>query len=283
MHLVIDDMKDGYRTLIDEVLWHGRLVSPRGQETREVIGASFELTNPYESLPWGINRGFGKGIAAAEALQLIGGVSHPELMAKLGKNFPRFQDGGTFHGAYGPRLRQQLPRVVDRLEKDPDTRQAIANIWDPSLDLPEDGLRDYPCTLNLHFMIREGKLVLCTTMRSNDVWWGLAHDVFQFTQLQLTVATALRLPPGSYHHRANSLHVYTRDLDDIEKLTSYRHIAGVEYTPAGIDVYHEPEDTAADRFRLAASTARALLADTPAVGGTADERWYREAIGRAAA
>jgi thymidylate synthase len=281
MHLVINDMKDGYRELIDFVVENGKTVSPRGQETREIVGASFELTNPYESLPWGINRNFGKGIAAAEALQLIGGVSHPALMAKLGQNFPRFQDGGTFHGAYGPRLRQQLPRVVDRLEKDPDTRQAIANIWDPALDLPEDGLRDYPCTLNLHFMVRDGRLVLCTTMRSNDVWWGLAHDVFQFTQLQLTVATALRIPPGAYHHRANSLHVYTRDLEAISKLTSYRRLPGMEYTPAGIDVYHSDAPTAAERFREAAETARALL-DNSSQYGTADEVWYRKAIGHAA-
>lgn len=281
MHLVIDDLKEGYRDIISAVRDNGELVAPRGQETLEVVGASFTLTNPYESLPWGINRHFGKGIAAAEALQLIGGVSHPELMAKLGKNFPRFQDGGTFHGAYGPRLRQQLPRVVDRLEQDPDTRQAIANIWDPALDLPEDGLRDYPCTLNLHFMIRDGRLVLCTTMRSNDVWWGLAHDVFQFTQLQLTVATALRIPPGAYHHRANSLHIYTRDLDAADKLTSYRKITGVEYTPAGIDVYHSDETRAADRFREAAAAARALLVDSSPYGN-ADEVWYQKAIGHAA-
>ena len=55
-------------------------------------------------------------------------------------------------------------------------------------------------------------------MRSNDVWWGLPYDVFQFTQLQLTLARLLDVAPGEYTHMVGSLHAYERDADGIDAL-----------------------------------------------------------------
>lgn len=218
MQFVVDDLQNGYVDIVATVCEQGTPVAPRGQATREVLGATIVLTDPRRSLPIGVGRKLNPAIAAVEALQLIGGVSHPELMVRVAKNFDQFRDGGAFHGAYGPRIRAQLPRAVDRLLLDPDTRQAVVTIWDPALDAHVEGLHDYPCTIALQWMIRDGKLDAHTFMRSNDVWWGLAYDAFQFCQLQFTVAHALRLPVGTYYHHANSLHVYERDFAAIENL-----------------------------------------------------------------
>lgn len=271
MRFEVDNMRDGYVHIVRAVMAHGEPVAPRGQMTREVLGATIVLANPQDSLPIGVGRTYGRGIAAAEALQLIGGVSSPEVMLAIAPRFANFMDGGVFHGAYGPRLRTQLPRMIDRLRDDVDTRQAVVTIWDPLHDLYEDGLKDYPCTNHMHFMIRDGKLDLHVLMRSNDVWWGLAHDVFQFTQLQLTVAAVLDLPVGRYFHHANSLHFYERDINEVSSLHDYD--GSPIRTPAGLC------GRAGDTWSDVSLRARQLL--TGAHPENTSEAWYAVAIAKA--
>ena len=60
-------------------------------------------------------------------------------------------------------------------------------------------------------MLRDNKLNLLTSMRSNDIYWGLSHDVFCFTMLQEAVARALGAELGTYKHVVGSLHLYLKD------------------------------------------------------------------------
>jgi thymidylate synthase len=266
----IDRLRDGYAQIAHDVATHGDRTSPRGQTTYEVQGATIVLYNPAESLPVGINRGLNTAIAAAEALQLIGGVSYPDLMVKVAANFDQFRDDGTFHGAYGPRVRPQLPVIVDRLKRDPATRQAIIVLWDPLHDLFVQDSKDYPCTIALQFVIRGGELHMHTFMRSNDVWWGLPYDVFQFTQLQFTVANALGIPVGWYWHHANSLHIYERNLADLDKLTPPDDR---EHPPAaGIGLRHSKITESMSVARLLLSGIRDSVAVNPG------ESWYIETL-----
>jgi thymidylate synthase len=121
-----------------------------------------------------------------------------------------------------------------KLQEDPDSRQAKITFWDPILDnLP--GKRDYPCTSELRFLIRDGKLIVSATMRSNDAWLGLAYDAFQFTQMQISIARALGVGVGMYHHHVCSLHVYERDLDAIERLHIPKTPPSIMYMGIGRD------------------------------------------------
>jgi len=204
----------GLQRVFNVVMEHGDKVSPRGQETTEVRGFTLELDDPADSLlTRDIRPNFSPGIAAAEAAQLIGGISDPNLMGKVSPNFLKFRNGGTLLGAYGPRIRTQLPQVEKRLREDASNRQTVLTIWDPMTDLWSDGVYDLPCTTLFQFFIRDNKLDMQTYMRSNDVWWGLCYDVFQFTQLQLALAVALDVAVGKYVHTAGSMHVYARDYD----------------------------------------------------------------------
>jgi thymidylate synthase len=216
--LEVDDLRGGYVTICQAVRDLGVKTAPRGQKTREVLEGIIILRNPVDALPIGVGRKLNTRIALIEAAQLVGGVSN---VLKTVEIQPRFRDflepNGMQHGAYGPRVALQLGHVVRKLQADPDTRQAVVTLWDPVRDNWE-GKRDYPCTTMLQFFIRNYELVLHTTMRSNDVFWGLAHDAFQFTQLQLSVARALGVQVGPYHHHAVSLHMYERDLEAINRL-----------------------------------------------------------------
>jgi thymidylate synthase len=213
----VHNLQDGYRYLCYEVL-RGDDVWPRGLCTRELLGTTIKVWDITRSLPLHIGRKCNPAIGAVEAIQLIGGFSDPDLTCKIAPNMKQFlTDGRYFHGAYGPRIRGQVQLVVSALRADRDTRQAVANIWHWQSDLGINEA-DLPCTLTLHFLIRKNKLILHTHMRSNDVWWGLAYDVFQFTQLQLTVAHMLGIETGCYYHHTTSLHIYERDWDKVDEL-----------------------------------------------------------------
>lgn len=201
------------------VMEHGEEASPRGQKTRELLGFTLRLREPEDTLLNGeVRPKFSPGIAAAEAAQLIGGVSDPALMVRVSKNFGGFLNGGSFLGAYGPRVRTQLPEIVNRLKQDASSRQAVVSIWRPQDDLWAKGARDVPCTVTLQFFLRNDRLHMHTYMRSNDVWWGLSYDAFQFTQLQCTLANVLEVDTGHYVHTAGSMHIYERDFDNVAEI-----------------------------------------------------------------
>lgn len=211
-------MREGYLTIADHVVRNGRVRAPRGEKTMEVTSEVIRLLDPRDSLPVGIGRGLNPAIAAIEALQLIGGFTDPELVCKIAPRMVDFMDAGKFYGSYGPRIGYQLPHLIRRLQEDTDTRRAVLAIWHPD-DIGVEGMHDYPCTTRLTFSIINGAVVLETSMRSNDVYWGLSYDVFQFTQLQMVVAACLDLDVGDYYHHATSLHVYERDFQELEALS----------------------------------------------------------------
>ena len=232
MTIVVDNMREGYLQSLLHIAHHGREVSPRGLLTREVLGFQLKLTDPTNAFVSGVGRKLSPAVAAAEALQLVGGFSDPAAMLKVSPHFEKFFDGGVLHAPYGPRVLPQLRRVIERLNNDESTRQAIVNIWDPVQDLLVDGSRDLPCTTHLQFMIRDGKLDLHTSMRANDAWHGYPYDVFQFTFLQCTLANVLMVEPGNYYHHATSFHLYEPQFEAAAALVyddavGDRHFTGV--------------------------------------------------------
>lgn len=275
--LTYRNLREGYVHVCERVVQEGASVRPRGQLTHELTDVTIEVKDPSDVLPVGVGRKLNPAIAAAEALQLIGGVSDPQLMTRISSNFERFMDDGRFWGAYGDRVRierrgmrmaHQAHLVVERLKADPDSRQALIVLWRPELDLDHSGMHDYPCTVMLMFLLREGKLQLHVTMRSNDVWWGLAYDAFQFTQLQLTVANALGVPFGSYFHHAVSLHAYERDFPAIGELR-LPPAGGRPDLPIGVSC-------GGMEWIDAETDAKSMLSSVPTL--SAQHPWWRETL-----
>jgi thymidylate synthase len=262
------NMRVGYKELIETVLNDGDKAAPRGQATREILGFTLRVEDPTNNLLTGVRKGYNAAIGAAEAAQLIGGVSHPALMVRISKNFARFLDAGSFHGAYGPRIKTQLPQVARKLADDQDTRQAIVQIWRPQDDLWANTV-DLPCTLGFQFFIRHGALVMQTRMRSNDVNWGVPYDVFQFTQLQLTVANVLDIPVGEYIHTVGSMHIYERDIDALLDVDAHNDYPD---SPTGFGSPHTY--TMVD----AMSQARQVIENKVQDGYNDDCLWYTETL-----
>jgi thymidylate synthase len=245
-------------------------------KTVEIEDALIIVDNPWATLPTGVGRGIVPGIGAVEALQLLGGVSTPETVIAVGPQFANYaEDSGLFHGAYGPRTRGQFAEVVRKLRQDPDSRQAVVTIWDPKLDnLPEK--RDYPCTVLHQFRIRDGRLNMSVYMRSNDVWLGLGYDGFQFTRVQIALASVLGVEVGTYAHHAGSLHLYEQHYDVADTLHYFSAYVDTEYSSRQPAITGKSWDDVAVAAKncldahLSERAAATLLND--------DERWFADAI-----
>jgi thymidylate synthase len=272
--ITMQDGQAGYAPLLADVIERGERRAPRGQSTLDARHVTMQLKTPWHSLPIGVGRNVSTEVAALEALQLIAGVSMPELLIAASPRFVDFtEDDGEFWGSYGPRVGPQLHWVVEKLKRDSQTRQAVMTIWDPKTDNAV-GKKDYPCTVALGFDLASGQLNMHVVMRSSDVWLGIPYDWFQFTQLQFTVARMLNAFPGTYTHTSWSLHLYERNLEAARKVIESAPENPVRVQqPRGVGRF----DDTPHEVQLRAGR---ILRGQEVGGITSDEEWYVEQVRR---
>jgi len=191
-------------------------VSPRTQETRELVGyqTTVHMAAPIVTLP---ERELDYQFMATEAHWILRGSRHLDHEA-LNRNLNKYSDdGGTMRGAYGPPFIQQVEYVVETLQKDPDSRQAVMTLWERN---PRES-RDIPCTVALQFLLRGGCLHLNVFMRSSDAWLGWPYDIFTFSMMAHYIRTCLDNTPevGWLRLFAGSQHLYVKKLDAAIQLT----------------------------------------------------------------
>ena len=190
--------------------------------TREVLHAHFAIADPRQR--WVVSRHppLSPAYAIAEVVWIINGREDAAFPNAWNSRLPTYAGPGEiYHGAYGFRLRHrfgldQIERVYEALRNNPATRQAVLQVWDPSIDLPAaDGTSaaaDIPCNVCAFLKVRQGRLEWMQILRSNDLMLGVPYNFIQFTTLQEIIAGWLGIAVGSYHHLSDSLHIYERDL-----------------------------------------------------------------------
>ena len=181
-------------------------------KTREIFPVAIVLENPEHSLlyhkknwKWCFQELFDRmsGVFNQPAEYANPGLAAPYRPAwkrKLAK------EGGKFHYAYGEVYNTQVPAVIKQLKKQKTTREAIINVWNSNYLEKQLDFNRRPCTLTIHFLIRNKKLHCFVNMRTNDVINLLPYDVFHHTFLQRYIAHELNLDLGSYTHTAT--HMY---------------------------------------------------------------------------
>lgn len=191
---------------------------PRGMKVHETLSGFYRVPMPaYITLK---SRKVNYAFMFGEAYWILSGSNLVSNITRFMKSYKNYSDNGVFlGGAYGPKVVDQLSYVVKALRSDPDTRQAILNIW---RERPGSN-KDIPCTLSLQFLIRKGRLHTIATMRSNDIVKGFTYDVFTFSMISLAVILLLQetnqdtteyydLQLGSLFVNAGSLHLYESDM-----------------------------------------------------------------------
>jgi thymidylate synthase len=219
-----------YVKALGELLTSGQSISPRGKLIKEIRPVVFAFENPTNNVTF--MRRMNPFFQLSEALWILSGRSDVDYLKYFNSNIAQFSDDGEhFNASYGERLRfwnknqsrdfiynplDQLFDVYQRLKEDPDTRQAMAVIWNPLFDniryTRDFQGKDIPCNVALDFKLRNNRLDLTVFNRSNDIHWGLfGANLAQFSNILLTMAAWLGVKVGTYYHFTDSLHVYLED------------------------------------------------------------------------
>lgn len=221
-----------------------------------------------------------------ESLWMLAGRDDAEFLDKFVRDFgARFAEAeGHIHGAYGRRWRDwfpleraagaddgpcdQLDVVVRLLRADPDSRQAVLQMWDAQADLGVPGLLDRPCNTQVYLQVRREDgtgaadsahevrvLDLTVTCRSNDIVWGAyGANAVHFSVLQEYLAGRIGVGVGALYQFSNNWHGYVNVLTKMPRPAGY-----------GTDVYraHYAERLGVEQVR-------------PLPMGTDWDRWDRD-------
>lgn len=228
--------------LLVEIMSNGQPSAPRGQPIKELMSKQIvvDMRRPVLNTA---ARKLSYRFMAAEAYWILSGDDRVETIAPYNPNIRKFSDDGVrFFGAYGPPIRDQLGFVVNKIEKDLDTRQAGLTIWRQN----PPKTKDVPCTVAIFFNVRKDLLNAHVFMRSSDAWLGVPYDVFNFSMLAHLVCAHLnsraRIPtvlrPGLLYLTAASSHLYETNWAAVDELTRSAQILQQPITPS--DLYVDP-------------------------------------------
>lgn len=214
MYVRADSLDDLLAKIYRQLLARGTYIEPTKGPANEIYGVLLKLSAPRLRL----SRTESRGIlfsCLGELLWILAGSNTLDFIEHYIPGYTKSSDDKlTIHGAYGPRMfgkppNDQLARIISSLKSKPDSRQAVVQLFDHRDTLSYHS--DIPCTCTMQFVIRDKRLHMLTSMRSNDAWLGLPHDVFAFTMIQELVARSLGIELGEYRHAVGSLHIYERD------------------------------------------------------------------------
>ena len=230
--------------LLNNLLVGGSVVPSRNGETRELTMQHItvdQTTDPYITTP---GRKASLPAQIAETMWILAGRDDVEWLSHYLPQAPKFSDDGkTWRGGYGPRLRgwscdsmmhgrseetfDQLQHIIDLLREDPNTRRAVFTIYDPATDSRPG--KDIPCNNWVHFLARDGKLHAHVAIRSNDVMWGWSGiNSFEWSILNQVVAAYAGLHPGTITYDISSLHLYERHYDKAQRIVDQTLLADNE-------------------------------------------------------
>lgn len=200
-------------------VWDGPVVIHNMQPMRRVLFSPLRNANPFFHL--------------FEALWMLGGRNDLPWLAQFNKQMASYSDDGgkTQPAAYGFRWREyfgydQIDMIVEELRKNPGTRRCVLSHWDAwgihtfgtetdkthifgDLHGAVQGSADVPCNTQCYFTIRDGKLDMAVTCRSNDLLWG-AHgaNAVHFSILQEYIAAKVGVGMGELIQFSWNYHLY---------------------------------------------------------------------------
>lgn len=122
-----------------------------------------------------------------------------------------YKSPGTTY-TYGSRMRSwfgkdQIKEAIEKLRREPISRAVVISLWDPARDLTIGGS---PCINHIWLRIRDGKLYMTATIRSNDMFEGWPENAFALRALQEHIREAVdpQLGLGELVINSQSAHLY---------------------------------------------------------------------------
>jgi thymidylate synthase len=204
---------EAYEYLHDKIIQEGIEFG----DTKALFNVGFYITNPKDRKIINKERKWNENYADCEWLWYLSGDRNVSKLAEFYGKVPEIWKSMTdsennVNSNYGWQWKRndQIDWVIKLLGQVPDTRQAVITI----LDMKEHDTFtfDTPCTYAIQFTIVHGRLDMCVTMRSNDLWYGFCNDQYQFSMLQEMIADELKIEMGTYYHFAHNMHLYNNKI-----------------------------------------------------------------------
>jgi thymidylate synthase len=218
-----------FQYFVKEIDEKGRNIDCRNGNTKEISNVSFTINNPQNRLiiiPFRNNNIFA---TIAETLWVFSGRNDISFISRYLPRAINFSDDGvTWRGGYGPRLRKwhksvdQIKNVYRILKNNVRSRRAVISLFDPELDYKKS--KDIPCNNWLHFFIRDSRLSLNIAVRSNDLFWGFSGiDSFEWSFLLELLSNSLNVNVGEINYFISSLHIYDRHKSKSRKINALKN------------------------------------------------------------
>lgn len=234
-----NNFSDIYRELLYNVYYKPDYISsPRGMNIKELVNLEIRLKHPYTNLFKNKIRSPKLSYLYPELLWYFSGRNDLSFISKYSKFWNNIaNDDGTVNSAYGYLLFNQKNSyglteyqwAIESLKRDKYSRQSILRFNKPEHSY--FGNKDFVCTLNAIFHIRQSsdgieRLYLTTTMRSQDMWFGIIYDIPFYTLLHQQMHKHLlkyypNLMLGDFRHYVLSEHIYEKDFNKIEEMLKY--------------------------------------------------------------
>ena len=244
-----NNIHEAYKSILKEVIDEPEYVcSPRGLAIKEITDYTFRVLEPVSETIVTEDVERNKTIASyteketllydsctnavedfVEASKFWGHLANPDGTINSAYGYLIWKNRSHGNGDYeynkpvwgAECLRTPWEWARECLTADKDTRQALLRF-----SLPEHqwmGNKDQTCTMHGIFLIRENKLNLSITMRSNDLMKGLVYDLPWFVSLIDKMVEDLKpvypdLEKGHYTHTVHSMHIYEKDEPAIRKM-----------------------------------------------------------------
>lgn len=187
-----------------------------------------------------------------EGLWMLNGENDVETVAFYVKRMADFSDDGIYlNGAYGYRWKSyfahhdQLKTIIERLEDNPDDRRCVLTMWDPIQDLFIRGeeSKDIPCNTHIYFKIRNDKLQMTVSCRSNDIIWGAyGANAVHMSILHEFMASSIGVKMGKYHQISDSFHAYEKVYKPLQEKIGFLDYYAMKYPIRGYSNEYELDD-----------------------------------------
>ncbi len=208
-----ETIKEAYTEVVNQLLSQKEMIG----NTKELNNCCIIIHNPTtKDLCFGKRKPSLKYLNAELNWYWSGDNSCEEIGKYASMWLKLTDDGKTSNSAYGYILFKkygfnQLEQIIELLKKDKNSRRAVLNISDPTLN--RITTKDMQCTMSIQFLVRNNELQETVYMRSNDIYFGFPYDYVFFLSLGEYIAKELNLKLGLYTHHATSLHMYERDFN----------------------------------------------------------------------
>ena len=220
--------ENAFKSIIEDIALNGKITSSRIGNCKEILSYNYRVEDlsSYQFENESVGR-LSYDYASTFYEWMVSGSTDNKALLEKYPNVAKFVEKPksellpeNFNTFYGPRIKQQLPKIIKELSEKPDSRRAAILILD-SEDLElldKDESLEFPCTTAATFSIREDRLNVHLHMRSQNMGQVAKLDMYLWGRFTNELSKTLGVGLGNFDCSIVSAHIFERDFDYFESI-----------------------------------------------------------------